>query len=145
MLAAAISGAARRGRRAEKMPSGTPIATAATVDAPTSITCCPSGRQRVEQPANKRLARSGDDVGTIAGDEAPFFNDADAVAQRERFPHVVRDDDHALAHVRLDAVELGVQLGAGERIERAERLVHQQHRRIHSQRAGNADALALSA
>ena len=46
---------------------------------------------------------------------------------------------------RLDAAELLLQLAARDRIERAERLVHQQHRRIGGQRAGHADALPLSA
>ena len=50
-----------------------------------------------------------------------------------------------LRSARLDAAELGVQLGARQRIERAERLVHQQHRRIDGQRARDADALPLSA
>ena len=46
---------------------------------------------------------------------------------------------------RLDAAELAVQLAAGDRIERAERLVHQQNRRIGRERARHADALALAA
>ena len=41
-LAMAMSGAARRGRRAAKMPIGTPIATATSVDAATSSRCCAS-------------------------------------------------------------------------------------------------------
>ena len=45
----------------------------------------------------------------------------------------------------LNAAELDVQLGARERIERAERLVHQENRRIGRQRARDADALPLSA
>ena len=57
----------------------------------------------------------------------------------------MRDDDDGLAQVLLDAVKLGVQLGARQRIESAERLVHQQHRRIDGQRARDADALTLSA
>src|SRR5260221_9529271 len=177
MLAAAISGAARRGRRAEKIPSGTPIATAARVDALTSITCWPSSpassarcaiqndrsllisggvrtfrsavgrpnglhyatgtwdrRQCVEQLSNERLARGGDNLRLIASDTASVFEDADAIAERKGFAHVVRDDDHALAHALLDAAKLGVQLRAGQRIERAERLVHQQDRRIPHQR-----------
>ena len=38
-----------------------------------------------------------------------------------------------------------VELGARHRIERAERFVHQQNRRVHGQRAGDADALPLAA
>ena len=50
-----------------------------------------------------------------------------------------------LAHARLDAAELLLQLAARDRIERAERFVHQQHRRIGGQRPRDADALPLSA
>ncbi len=39
-------GAPARGRRAARIPTGTPIAIAASVDAPTSSTCCAS------RPAN---------------------------------------------------------------------------------------------
>src|ERR1700704_6018112 len=42
MLATAISGEARRGRLAEKVPSGTPSATATNVEPATSSTCCPT-------------------------------------------------------------------------------------------------------
>ena len=45
----------------------------------------------------------------------------------------------------LDAPELAVQLAARDRIERAERLVHQQDRRIGRERARHADALPLPA
>ena len=99
----------------------------------------------VEQTPDARIGGGGDRGGAIAGDQPPSVEHADAIGERERFAHVVRDDDHGLAQARLDAAELGVQLGAGQRIERAERLVHQQHRRIDRQRARHADALALAA
>ena len=83
--------------------------------------------------------------GPVARDQPALVEHADPVAERERFAHVVRDDDHGLAQAILDAAKLGVQLGAGHRIERAERLVHQQHRRIDRQRARDADALTLAA
>ena len=70
---------------------------------------------------------------------------ADPRRQRQRFGHVVRDDDDRLADRRLDAPELAVQLAARDGIERAERLVHQQNRRIGRERARHADALALAA
>ena len=52
---------------------------------------------------------------------------------------------HRLAQTVLDAAELAVQLGTRDRIERAERLVHQENRRIDRQRPRNADALPLAA
>ncbi len=84
-------------------------------------------------------------VRRVARDEPARVEHADARGQRERFAHVVRDDDDGLLHALLDPPELGVQLDARDRIERAERLVHQQHRRIDGERAGDADALALAA
>ena len=50
-----------------------------------------------------------------------------------------------LAISRLDAEELVLQPGPGDRVDRAERLVHQQHRRVRGERAGDADPLALTA
>ncbi len=38
-----------------------------------------------------------------------------------------------------------LQMGAGERVQRAERFIHQQHFGLHRQRAGNADALLHAA
>ena len=75
----------------------------------------------------------------------PLVQDADAIGQRQRLGHVVRDEDDALRDARLNAPELLLQLASRDRIERTERLVHQQHRRIDRQRARDADALTLSA
>src|SRR6266849_1683364 len=216
MLAIAISGAARRGRRAANTPSGTPSPTAASVDAATSTTCWPSrlpssapcdnqnnsnrvirgvstqGTQRrprtqrtresaskrvgrpfqgrrsarlkaspyglepgsrtqrsspgyrdnsVQQPPDARIGGHGDRRRRIAGNEPAVLEDADAVCERERFAHVVCDDDDGLPQALLDLSELGVQLGAREGIERAEGLVHQQDRRIGRDRAGDPDPL----
>src|SRR5215475_6057621 len=55
------------------------------------------------------------------------------------------DADYSLANLRLDALKLATHLGAGQGIERAERLVHQQNRRVDGQRARKSDALALPA
>ena len=78
-------------------------------------------------------------------DQAARVEDADAIGQCNRFGHVVRDQEHRLAQPRLDAAELVLQLAARDRVERAERLVHQQDRRIRGEGARDADALALSA
>ena len=45
----------------------------------------------------------------------------------------------------LDAQELVLQPRARDRVEGAERLVHQHHRRVGGEGAGEADALALAA
>ena len=63
----------------------------------------------------------------------------------KRLAQIVRDEQDGLAQRRLDAAELAVQVEARQRIERAERFVHQEDRRIEHQRARDADALPLSA
>ena len=50
-----------------------------------------------------------------------------------------------LVQLALEPQELLLQLGAHDRIDGAERLVHQQHRRIGGEGAGHADALLLAA
>ena len=50
-----------------------------------------------------------------------------------------------LAHLLVQAQELGLEAVARDRVERAERLVHQHQRRVDGERAGEADALALPA
>ena len=50
-----------------------------------------------------------------------------------------------LPHLVLDPQELVLQPRARDRVERAERLVHQHHGRIGRERAREADALALAA
>ena len=44
----------------------------------------------------------------------------------------------------LQPAELVLQPGAGDRVDGAERFVHQQHRRVGGERAGDADALLLA-
>src|SRR2546427_11556796 len=83
-----------------------------------------NGGECVEKPPHARIARGRDDPGTIAGDQLTLFDHADAIAERERLTHVVRDDDHGLANALLNPAEFRVELGARQRIERAEWLVH---------------------
>ena len=59
--------------------------------------------------------------------------------------HVVRHDEDCLADLLLNAAKLLVHLAARDRIERAERLVHQQNRRVGGERARHADTLTLPA
>jgi hypothetical protein len=78
------------------------------------------------------------------GDTAAL-EDADPVAKRERFVRVVRDDDHGLAQVTANTLELGPQLLPRDAVERAEWFVHQEDRRIDGKRASDADTLPLPA
>ena len=54
------------------------------------------------------------------------------------------DEDHRLVDFVLEPPQLGLQAEAGDRVERAERLVHQEERGVRGQRAGEADALPLA-
>ena len=72
-----------------------------------------------------------------------MFEDRDAVAHLHRFFDVVGHEHDRLLQLRLHAEELVLQPGARDRVDRAERLVHQQHRWIRGERARHADALAL--
>ena len=56
-----------------------------------------------------------------------------------------RDEDDGLLQPRLKLQKLVLQLGADQRIERGERLVHEQDRRLGGEGAGQADALLHAA
>ena len=63
MLATATSGDASRGRRAAKMPSGTPSATATSVEPATSSTCWPN---RLASSARCAIQNASSDLSVIA-------------------------------------------------------------------------------
>ena len=84
-------------------------------------------------------------LGRVALHEAALAHDRDPVAEPHGLVDVVRDEHDRLAQPLLDAEELPLQPLARQRVDRAERLVHQQHRRVGRQRAGHADALRLAA
>ena len=87
-----------------------------------------------------------DRVGRVVlREHAALAQDRDAVAHLDRLVDVVRDEDDRLADLAVQPQQLGLQAEARDRVERAERLVHQQQRRVGSERAREADALALPA
>jgi DNA-binding transcriptional ArsR family regulator len=62
----------------------------------------------------------------------------------DRLVDVVRDEDDRLAQLALQAQELVLEALAVDRVDRAERLVHEHERRIRGQSARDADPLALA-
>ena len=74
-----------------------------------------------------------------------LVEDGHAVAHRERLFLVVRDVDEGDAEVLLERLQEHLHLLAQLQVERAERLVEQQHRRRVDDRARERDALALPA
>src|SRR5688572_9517166 len=68
----------------------------------------------------------------------------DAVAEEDRLVNRVGDQHHGLAARHPNALQLGVHALASERIERAERLVHQEKLGIARERAHDRGALLHS-
>ena len=71
-------------------------------------------------------------------------HDRDAVAHAHRFFLVVGDEDERDAELALQQLQLDLHLLAQLAVERAERLVEQQHAGPVDQRAGDGDALLLA-
>src|SRR2546428_592648 len=69
----------------------------------------------------------------------------DRAAEQQPLAHVVRHEDDRLAETPLQREELALQLDARDGIERPERLIEQEERRIGGQRPRDADPLALPA
>ncbi len=78
-------------------------------------------------------------------DEVPVAHDRDAIAHLDRLVDVVGDEDHRLAHLPVQAQEVVLQALSRDRIDGAERLVHEHDRRIGGHRPGHADPLLLAA
>ena len=83
--------------------------------------------------------------GVVLLEHAALAHDRDAVAHLDRLVDVVRDEHDRLFDFRLQGEELVLQVRAVDRVDRAERLVHQHQRRVGRERARDADALALAA
>ena len=79
------------------------------------------------------------------GDDLAGFEEDDALGQVEGFVEIVGDQQDGFADAGEQVAQHGLHLGAGEGIERAEGLVHQQDAGIGGEGAGEADALALAA
>src|SRR5690606_27694363 len=68
----------------------------------------------------------------------------DPVGQEESLADVVGDENDRLANLGLDAAQLPLELFAGDRVDRAEWLVHQHDRGIGRQRPCHSDSLLLA-
>src|SRR3981081_2857104 len=71
----------------------------------------------------------------------PPAHDGDPVRQEYGLGDAMGDEYHGLAVALPDIEQLEIHLVAGERVERAERLVHQQYRRVVDERAADAGPL----
>ena len=96
--------------------------------------------------ATNSVARRVEDVARRAGLLDPaVVHDHDQVGERHRLFLAVGDVDEGDAELALEALQLGAHLDAQERVERRQRLVEEQDRRIGDQRAGQRHALLLAA
>ena len=70
------------------------------------------------------------------------LQDRDPVAELDGFVEVVGDEDDGLAQLVLQPQQLVLQALPGDRVDGAERLVHQQDRRVGGQRPRDTDCAA---
>src|SRR5579863_3473761 len=84
-----------------------------------------------------------DDGGVVEFDQVAQQEEAGVIGHPRRLLHVVSDDHDGAAALQLENQVFD--LGGGDGIQRRARLVEQQHFRIDSQGARNAQALLLAA
>ena len=77
--------------------------------------------------------------------DLPLVEDREAIRHRQRLFLVVRDVDEGDADLALDRLQLDLHLLAQLEVERAERLVEEEHLRPVHDRARERDALSLAA
>src|SRR5947207_9526089 len=73
--------------------------------------------------------------------DAPAFEDGDLVAELQGLVEIVTDEEDGLPDPLLERQQLVLELAADERVERRERLVHEQDVRIGRERPREPDAL----
>ena len=102
---------------------------------------------RPDEALDELGRRVGQDRGrrVVLGEDPAALEDRDPVAHLDRLVDVVGDEHDRLAHLLLEPEELVLEPLAADRVDRAERLVHQHDRRIGRQRASHADTLSLAA
>ena len=101
---------------------------------------------RADEAGDERSGRAAIDLGRRTQLlDATLRHDTDAVADGQRLLLVVGDEQGGDADLGLDPADLVAQRGAHLGVERAERLVEQQHLGLHGQRPGERDTLLLAA
>ncbi len=103
------------------------------VDAPDEAGDEPGGGRGVHLPRRAELF------------EPAVRHHADAVGDRQRLLLVVGDEQRRHPQLQLQPADLLAQADADLGVERRQRLVEEQHRRLEHQRPGQGDALLLAA
>ena len=78
-------------------------------------------------------------------DNSAIFEKDDARGEQERLAKVVGDKNDGFAETAREGAEFTLKLGAGDGVEGAKGLVHQENGRVGGKGPGDADALALAA
>jgi len=78
------------------------------------------------------------------GDLAAPLEDDHLIAELERLVDVVGDEHDCLSELALEPEQLTLELGPNDRVDGAERLVHQQDVRVGREPASHADPLLLA-
>ena len=96
--------------------------------------------------ANVEVARARQ-IDRLGHDDVPgpCAHDVDVVGEERRLAQVVRDQDHGEAELLPQVAQHAPQFLAREGVERGERLVEHQQRRLMDQRAAERDALLHAA
>jgi hypothetical protein len=90
------------------------------------------------------LGRGEEVLGLEVRDQFPVGEENDVVGKVERFIEVVSDEEYGLFEACEQVAEHVLHFRAGEGIERAEGLIHEQDCGVAGQSAGEADALPLA-
>jgi hypothetical protein len=88
---------------------------------------------------SRKFLRSG------LGDDATVLQKDDARGEQERLAKVVGDKNNGFAKTAREGAEFTLKLGAGDGVEGAKGLVHQENGRVGGKGARDANALALPA
>jgi hypothetical protein len=86
-----------------------------------------------------------DSLGRVVLHQTTVPHDRDPVGETNRLIYVVGHEDDGLVQVALNAGELALKSPAIERIDRTERLVHEEHGRVCRKRPSHTDPLRLTA
>ena len=97
-------------------------------------------RSAPRNEATKSLAGRGEQVvgRVVLLEHAADVEHRHPVAEGHRLVDVVGDEHDGLAHLRLEVEQLVLEPGPHDRVDGAEGLVHQQHRRVGGQGPGHA-------
>ena len=105
------------------------------------------GRAAAGEVGDEVVGRVREDLGgrAVLGDARLVLQHEDAVAELDGLVDVVGDAHNGLVQLGLHVEQLVLEVGAGDRVDGAEGLVHEQDGRVGGQAPGDPDALLLTA